>query len=150
MPSARIGREELLDQAARIAPAALGGDLAKVLEHVPPGASDFLGTAGAGWTPADSAVGILRIPDGSDASPTGRAEATGRGYPRIADAQHVMVRDRRPRAVLNYKMIIFRVATRSMQDGWTRALSAPMTGTGVSAVVLLGLTLMMLRFFGLG
>lgn len=70
-------REELLDQAARITAAALGGDLSKVLERVPPGAEHFLTTAGSGWTAADSVVGVLTIPGGSDASPSGRADATG-------------------------------------------------------------------------
>lgn len=71
-------REELLDQAVRITAAALGGDLAKVLERVPPGAGDFLVTAGSGWVADDSVVGSLRIAGGPDASPSGRAEATGR------------------------------------------------------------------------
>jgi two-component sensor histidine kinase len=70
-------REELLDQAARITAAALGGDLSKVLERVPPGAEHFLTTAGSGWTTADEVVGVLTIPGGSDASPSGRADATG-------------------------------------------------------------------------
>lgn len=71
-------REDLLDHAARITAAALGGDLAKVLEHVPPGAEDFLVTAGSGWTVEEGVVGDLRIAGGHDASPSGRAEATGR------------------------------------------------------------------------
>lgn len=70
-------REDLLDQATRITAAALGGNLAKVLEHVPAGAKDFLVTAGFGWDAADSVVGALHVPGGADASPTGRAEATG-------------------------------------------------------------------------
>lgn len=70
-------REELLDHAARITAAALGGDLSKVLERVPPGAEQFLTTAGSGWTAADAVVGVLTIPGGGDASPSGRADATG-------------------------------------------------------------------------
>ncbi len=71
-------REELLDQAVRITAAALGGDLAKVLERVPPGVGDFLVTAGSGWAEGDAVVGSLRVAGGPDASPSGRAEATGR------------------------------------------------------------------------
>lgn len=70
-------REELLEEAARITAAALGGDLSKVLERLPPGAEDFLVTAGAGWAPGDAVVGTLRVPGGADASPSGRAEAAG-------------------------------------------------------------------------
>ncbi len=40
--------EELLDQAACITTAAMGGDLVKVLEHVPPVAPDFLAMVSTG------------------------------------------------------------------------------------------------------
>jgi len=60
-----------------------------------------------------------------------------------------MVRDRRPAAVLGWRMMIFRTSAGALHEGWLRALSAPATRTGLAAGVLLGSTLALLRFSGL-
>ena len=91
-------REELLEEAARITAAALGGHPDTLPERPPPAAADSLVTLGAGWPPGDAVAGALRVTGGTDASPSGHAEAAGTAQASFSEAEAEDPAARVPRA----------------------------------------------------